>query len=134
MNIQTITYQDALPIRHTVLWPNKPIEFCKVEGDEQALHYGMFVDSTLVCVASIYIDQNSARLRKFATLQTHQGQGIGSQVITHILEDLKHLNVNHFWCDARATAVSFYQRFGMQTSGSQFMKSDVPYFKMAINL
>ncbi|WP_430520069.1 hypothetical protein [Aliivibrio sp.] len=29
---------EALPIRHEVLWPTKPMLFCKVDGDETAKH------------------------------------------------------------------------------------------------
>ncbi len=48
ISIDKITWQDAMPIRHQVLWANKPIEHCKVEGDEEAEHFGAFVDSVLV--------------------------------------------------------------------------------------
>ncbi len=138
MRIKTIAWQDALPIRHTVLWPDKAIEFCKVEGDEHANHYGAFVDQTLVCVASIYIkescDGRTARLRKFATLPQYQGQGVGSKVIEHAITKLKAEQVLRFWCDARTSALGFYQRFGLEVEGDEFDKSGVKYFKMSVEL
>ncbi len=48
ITIDKITWQDAMPIRHQVLWANKPIEHCQVEGDEEAEHFGAFVDNVLV--------------------------------------------------------------------------------------
>jgi predicted GNAT family N-acyltransferase len=132
MNIKTIEWQQALPIRHQVLWPDKSPLFCKVEGDEAANHYGAYVDNELICVASIFVDSDSARLRKFATLSSYQGQGIGSQVIEHVINDLKTTGMQRFWCDARSSAVGFYQRFGLAQQGNEFLKSGIPYFKMEI--
>ena len=68
MEIVELTWQDTIPVRHQVLWPNELPEFCIVEGDQEALHFGVIVDNIIVSVASLYIDANSARLRKFATL------------------------------------------------------------------
>jgi GNAT superfamily N-acetyltransferase len=131
MEIVTIKWDETIPIRHKVLWPNKPALFCKVDGDESARHYGVKVQNELVCVASIYLDLGNARLRKFATLDQYQNQGIGTALLKHILEDSKSLNVHRFWFDARESAVDFYKKFGFSIEGSRFYKSEVAYFKMA---
>lgn len=85
MEIRTISWQQTMPLRHKVLWPNKPPEFCHVEGDESALHFGAFIGDKLVSVASIYISSNQARLRKFATDLVYQKQGVGSSLLKHII-------------------------------------------------
>ena len=133
-SIRLIDWQDTMPLRHKVLWPEKPIAFCKVEDDETATHYGYFIDNKLVCVASIFIDGASARLRKFATLPEYQGQGIGTQVIQQALKDLETKAVNYFWCDARESAAGFYEKFGMRPQGERFYKGDIPYFEMGVDL
>ncbi len=132
MEIQQVTLEEALPIRQCVLWPDKPASFCIVEGDDTATHFGAVIEEQLVCVASVYINGCEARLRKFATLPEYQGIGIGSKVIEHVISELKRLNAKHFWCDARTTALGFYQRFGMDIEGEQFEKSGVSYFKMSV--
>jgi len=134
MVIKSIQWQEALPIRHQVLWPDKTPSFCQVQGDETAAHYGAYCDDELVSVASVYIDDNRARLRKFATLSEYQGQGIGSRVITHLLTELKAANIEYFWCDARRSAVGFYQKFGLEAQGDEFFKSGIPYFKMEVRV
>jgi GNAT superfamily N-acetyltransferase len=134
MQIQTIHWREALPVRHQVLWPNKPPLFCKVDGDEIANHYGAYIDGKLVCVASIYIDKDKARLRKFATLPGYQGKGAGTQIISYIIRELRGTGITYFWCDARKSAVGFYRRFGLEQKGSEFKKSGIPYYKMEIQL
>ncbi|MGO2371996.1 MAG: GNAT family N-acetyltransferase, partial [Pseudoalteromonas prydzensis] len=62
-----------------------------------------------------------------------QGRGVGSAVITHVIAYLKQLNINYFWCDARTTASSFYQQFGMDVEGPAFDKAGVQYYKMSVS-
>jgi len=77
---------------------------------------------------------SSARLRKFATLPAYQGQGLGSHLLKVMLADCRRRGLQHFWCDARESAIGFYRRFGMSTQGERFYKETVPYFTMAIDL
>ena len=87
--IREINWQDTLSVRHHVLWPDRPVSFSRVDGDENATHFGAFSDGKLVCVASIYLSEDSARLRKFVTLPDYQGRGIGSKVLAKAIEQLK---------------------------------------------
>ena len=141
MEVIEISVDQALAIRHKVLWPNKPVEFCRVDGDDQARHYGACLDDELVSVASLYFDVireselkdlvKTARLRKFATLESYQGRGIGSTLFQHLLDELQIMNVHRLWFDARESATKFYARFGFQAEGERFYKSQIPYFKMS---
>lgn len=132
MEICRISWEATIPLRHQVLWPNKKVEYCHVEGDETAWHYGVFESGKLVSVASVFPENKSARLRKFATAKNHQGKGIGTAVIKHIIFDLKNNGITEFWCDARESAIGFYERFGMKVEGAKFFKAHIPYFKMSL--
>jgi len=134
MEIVGLDWEETIPIRQKVLWPDKPSSFCKVEGDEAGRHYGVIIEGALVCVASIYIESGSARLRKFATLEDFQNRGIGTALLKHMIEDSQSLHVNTFWFDARESAIEFYRRFGFSTEGERFFKSEIAYFKMAKRL
>ena len=134
MDIRTISWQQTIPLRHRVLWPSKPPEFCHIDGDEDGLHFGVFVNELLVCVASVYLNQNRARLRKFATDIDYQNQGIGSKMLMHIIQSSKQSKAKFFCCDARETALDFYKRFGMRVSSERFYKENVAYYKMEVAL
>ena len=134
MSIRQIDWQQTIPVRHQVLWPSQPPEFSQVENDAQGIHFGAFVANELVCVASVFIDDGKARLRKYATVPQYQGQGVGTAVLEAIFDYLNSENLAYFWCDARETAIGFYQRFGMQVEGERFYKSEVAYVKMACHL
>ena len=70
--IKKIHYQSTWAIRHSVMWPNKPLESVQLEADEFGAHYGLFVKDELVSIISLFIDDNNreAQFRKFATLET----------------------------------------------------------------
>ncbi|MFC1235939.1 GNAT family N-acetyltransferase [Vibrio sp. F74] len=134
MDIRQIDWTQTIPVRHRVLWPDKPPEFCYVEGDADGLHFGAFINEELVCVASVYVDGDKARLRKYATEFQFQGLGIGTAVLKEVIAYLRTHHIQYFWCDARESALSFYARFGMLSQGERFYKSDVAYYKMGMNL
>jgi len=122
--ITEIHSEATLELRQKVLWPNESCDFCRVEGDEQATHYGAYSNDVLIGVASVYEHSGSVRLRKFAVEEEHQGNGIGSAMLTHIT----------FWCDARQNATEFYERFGLRIEGDSFYKSGIAYYRMTLEL
>lgn len=134
MEIKNLNWKDTLDIRHRVLWPNKSKTFCFVEGDKHANHYGAFVKGSLIGVASTYKNDDSVRLRKFAADNNFQGKGLGSQLLTYIIETERSNGLLKFWCDARTSAVNFYEQFELSKEGDVFYKSGVSYYKMSLNL
>jgi len=133
-SIKPITAEATLPLRHQVLWPDHPMEHSKVEGDGNALHFGGFVGANLICVASLFQDGSSIRLRKFATDPGYQGRGYGTLMLQHLLQIAKATDAQIFWFDARETALPFYERNGYTPEGERFFKGDVPYRRITRNL
>ncbi|WP_102867199.1 GNAT family N-acetyltransferase [Pseudovibrio exalbescens] len=134
LKIRRVTVEDALPIRHKVLWPNLPLDSARVDEDDVGLHYGAFYRGWLVGVASLYLGDGGARLRKFAVLPEYRGHGIGTLMVEELLECAGALGAQEFWCDARETAVPFYQRFGLKVDGDPFIKRDLRYVRMSTPL
>ncbi|USD66637.1 GNAT family N-acetyltransferase [Vibrio sp. SCSIO 43136] len=128
--IRAIGAEQTVAVRRQVLWPHKPASFCILDEDQHAYHYGVFIDDELVCVASLFADEHQVRLRKFATLETFQGQGIGGEMFQYLLMEAKQKGFEGFWCDARQTAVRFYQKFGLRVVSDTFYKSEVAYVRM----
>ena len=123
-------FDTLLEIRHRVLWPEKNINYVRLPDDINGLHYGGTLDGKPVSVASIFIKNKRARLRKFATIEEFQGLGLGSQLLDSIIEELKEMGVTTLWCDARITAIEFYRRFNMEPKGKTFFKGDIEYIVM----
>lgn len=134
IKIIEISPEDTLDLRHRVLWPDKPIGYCIINGDNSALHLGAFYEEKLTCIASIFKEPRAARLRKFATEPEYQSFGVGTKMIETIINKLTQEDVTDFWCDARESATNFYSKFGMKRIGGSFYKGEIPYFKMSMQL
>jgi len=74
------------------------------------------------------------RLRRFATIQSHQGKGIGKKLLSHIIQDLTSLGVDYFWCDARKDYQRYYKELGFNIIGQAFYKMDIEYYKFELKL
>ncbi|WP_128755323.1 hypothetical protein [Aquimarina sediminis] len=57
--IKQITSSDVLPIRHKVMWPNKPIKYVELPNDESARHFGLFVNKQITSVISLFIENKT---------------------------------------------------------------------------
>ena len=122
-----ITAAETYLLRHTVLWPDKPIQYVQLPDDEQGFHYGTYLDGELVAVISLFINGNEARFRKFATRPDQQRKGLGTLLLQHIFTEARRLGATTICCDARLSTAPFYQRFGMQPTGNVFYKGEIPY-------
>ncbi len=130
MNIIKINAEDAWEIRHKVMWPNKDIDFVKIENDENGIHYGIIEDKTIISVITLFINEEKAQFRKFATLEEKQGRGYGSKLLSYALEEAVRLGVRYIWCNARKEKTDFYKRFGLVKTEDCFKKSGVEYVIM----
>lgn len=134
IRIEKIKLEETMSIRHRVLWPDKLVEHCMVDGDESAAHFGIFYNDVLAGVASTYELDGAVRLRKFAVEKHHQGKGFGKALLEHAMSQAKINGASTLWCDARENAVQFYERFGLSVEGKRFYKSELPYFRMSVEL
>lgn len=43
MEIKRIKPEETWTIRHEVMWPHMPIDFVKLDGDDEAYHFGFYM-------------------------------------------------------------------------------------------
>ncbi len=133
-SIREIGAADTWPVRQRVMWPDKDLDFVKLEDDHQGIHYGLFAGDTLVSVISLFPEGDKARFRKFATEKAFQGKGYGTELLSHLIAEARRLGVSHLSCSARVTAAPFYHRFGMKECSDEYGAGEIKYVKMEINL
>lgn len=131
MEFTRVTLEQCLDIRHSVLWPQLPREASRVEGDNDALHFGVQHEGVIVsCLSVFMLEAATCQIRKFATLQACQGKGFGGFLFKSVLEKMAAAGVNNVCLDARTSAVGFYEKFGFQPEGETFFKKGVEYVRM----
>ncbi|WP_111627616.1 GNAT family N-acetyltransferase [Larkinella arboricola] len=134
ITIRPIRPEETYPLRHEVLWPDKPFAYVMLAEDADGYHFGAFRENELLAVISLFEKDGIARFRKFATRPDAQRQGIGSHLLNQVIDKARQLGADKLWCDARLSAAAFYQRFGMEPEGEVFFKDEIPYAKYVLPL
>lgn len=125
-----INAEQTLEIRQKVMWPNKSIDYVRVEGDEQGQHFALLIGGKIVSIVSLFIDKEEAQFRKFATLVEFQGKGYGTVLLNKVFDVARQNKIQRIWCNARVDKCSFYERFGMRKTSEEFTKGGVDYLIM----
>lgn len=134
IKIQEISAADTWELRQKVMWPEKHISYVKLEDDMEGIHYGLYKNNQLVSVVSLFIDNNRAQFRKFATDESEQGNGYGSKLLLHLITVVRNKGVSSLWCNARLAKAAFYEKFGLKVIDGIFIKGEKEYVVMAMDL
>jgi ribosomal protein S18 acetylase RimI-like enzyme len=132
IRILEIDASETWPLRHKVMWPSKPLEFVVLPNDEEGIHYGLFEKEKLVSVISLFINNNEAQFRKFATDIDFQGKGYGKKLLTFVIKEAQKLNIKRLTCSARINAIEFYQKFGLKVCSDIVIKNGKEYVLMEL--
>lgn len=149
VHCRQIEVEDALALRHSVLWPTKDISHVQLPKDAAGVHLGAFLANDKrkepVAVISLFTEDipqlpgvspsihttRTIRFRKFACDVAYQHKGIGSQLLEYAVSFARSdMNGSLLWCDARTTALGWYQKRGLEKFGDTFYKGAVEYIRM----
>lgn len=98
--------------------PENTIEQMYRPGDEDALHFGAFLNHEIVGVVSFFEEvENNWRIRGMAVDPAYQKRGIGRKLVLTGCKELQ--NATLIWCNSRISAIAFYEKLGF------VQKSDV---------
>ncbi|MDF2547543.1 MAG: family acetyltransferase [Anaerosolibacter sp.] len=130
MEIKKLNKEEVWDIRHRVLWPDRDRAYIQLEDDDEGIHLGLFVEDKLATVISLFLKDDVAQFRKFATLQEEQGKGYGSTLLEYALKEASLLGAKSIWCNARKNKTYFYSRFGLVEKGGVLEKGGQQYIIM----
>ena len=88
----------------------------------------------MLSVVSLFIENNSAQFRKFATEISEQRKGYWAKLLDHLIQECINQNVITFWCNARTSSSGFYEKFGLVIVSDAWIKDGIEYVKMSRNL
>lgn len=134
IEIKEVDVAVILPIRQKVLREGKPIEMCKMPGDnlESSVHLGLYCENELTGIASLMVDAHpdfpdlsQLRLRGMAVLPKFQKKKLGELLIEETVTIAEKNHANLLWFNAREAAVGFYEKFGFSVKGNRFFIEDV---------
>lgn len=71
---------------------------------------------------------------RMAVLKVWRRKGIGSAMLQKILQEMRTLGMKKATLHAQLTAVEFYEKFGFQKCGKEFMEAGIPHIIMVLDL
>jgi N-acetylglutamate synthase-like GNAT family acetyltransferase len=119
-------------IRQLAMYPEKEITDMELSEDWDGMHFGLYYQYELTGVVSLFIDGTTAQFRKMAVLPNDQGKGFGLQLLQYLVDYCKSQGIENLWCNARVSAIGFYQKLGFATVGETYERNQVSYIKMEL--
>jgi GNAT superfamily N-acetyltransferase len=135
IRVRQVPPEDVIDLRHRVLRPGRPRETAHFSGDRDAgtLHYAAFLGEQIVGVATVMTqpfphgDGPALQLRGMAVDPDLEKSGIGRALLEGIAREVQ----VPMWCNARESAVPFYERTGWRICSERFPIEGVgPHFCM----
>ncbi|WP_374948657.1 GNAT family N-acetyltransferase [Mucilaginibacter sp.] len=134
LQIEQIRPELTWQLRRDVLYSNLQKNEMGMDEDNYGYHFAAFKDNYIVAVVSLFKHGSDWQFRKFAVNETVQNQGIGKQLLNHILEFVERENGTGIWCNARLSATGFYTKSGFTQIGDIFSRNGFEYIVMQKDL
>jgi GNAT superfamily N-acetyltransferase len=144
IEITRITSAQTRAVRRAILRPHQPPETSVYPLDEHpdAFHAGAFDGGVLVGVASIFHEEMDGttgrgvwRVRGMAVEPARRRHGLGHRLLELCLAHARAAGARSVWCNARTTAVRFYQAHGFVIEGEEFDLPPIgPHYNMRCGL
>jgi GNAT superfamily N-acetyltransferase len=137
---------DVIALRQSVLRPHLSMDETRYDADggPDAVHF-CAEDETgrVVSVATVLREAppwragvtNGWRVRGMATASGWRGRGAGSAILSAVFAHIGASGGGLVWCNARLSAVNFYERAGMTTTGELWEEPVIgPHIAMFTNI
>ncbi|NLN18251.1 MAG: GNAT family N-acetyltransferase [Firmicutes bacterium] len=98
--------------------------------DASARHVVAWLGDQVIGTARLVIEDRVGRIGRMAVLREHRGQGVGSRLLSALLDVARREGLEGVYVHAQLTAVGFYGRFGFVPEGEEFLEAGIPHIKM----
>ncbi|WP_162796125.1 GNAT family N-acetyltransferase [Pedobacter nanyangensis] len=134
---ETIQIEQIFPsltwrIRQQAMYADKEITEMELADDFEGTHFGLYFNHELTAVVSLFVKDGMAQFRKLAVLPSKQRNGLGKLLLQYVIDYCKQQPVKLLWCNARVSAVGFYEKFGFVTEGEPYQRNQLDYIKMQL--
>lgn len=128
-----LEYAQALALRYKILRKPLGLQFTdsELQKDEADVHLALFLDSRIVACLTLTACQNQRmKMRQVAVDGSYQQQGLGKQLSITAEQYALENGYTSMFCNARKTAVPFYEKLGYKIVSSEFEEVGIPHYTM----
>ena len=97
--------------------------------EDTSVHYLALDGETPVGTARYRIlGDDTAKIERMAVLPEHQQSGVGTALVQRVMADLKALRaITTIKAGAQTHAIAFYERFGFEAMGPEYLDAGIPH-------
>ena len=99
--------------------------------DEKSLHFVMYDQNQAIATARL-LENNS--IGRVAVLKNYRGQGIGQQLMQHIIAVAREEQRAFLKLSAQVHAIGFYENLGFQVQGESYLDCGIPHVDMLLRM
>ncbi len=105
------------------------------EYDEKCPHVVLFDGETPVATGRIILlADGTAKFGRIAVLKSYRGLHLGAQIVEALLKRAKSDGAKRAYVSAQSYAVPFYNKFGLQEYGEEYLDGRIPHRDMDMTL
>ena len=128
--IRLVDPVETVALRQRVLRPYQTVDEVRARiGTAPAV--AVYADGAVVATATVFEEPlpddprpGDWRLRGMASAPEVRGRGYGALALTAALDHARAQGARRVWCNARSTAIGFYERHGFTVLGDEFDDPD----------
>jgi Acetyltransferases len=127
LHVGQVSVDAIIPLRHRMLRQGLPLDSARFPGDDDqaTLHFAASESGVPVCcltlMAAEWEGRDAWQLRGMATASEFQGQGVGRRLFVHAMAEARRMSPERLmWCNARVSAIGFYERVGWGVVSEEF--------------
>jgi len=99
------------------------------DHEEESHFYLLYVDGKPVATARWRETDKGIKLERFAMLKEFRNQGLGSELLQAVLNDVQKLD-KKIYLHSQLMAVSYYERAGFKKVGDIFTEAGIEHYLM----
>jgi predicted GNAT family N-acyltransferase len=104
-----------------------------LENDQ--IHVGCFEDEKVIgCFSLVKLDEHTLKMRQVCVDFDQQQKGIGAKMISFSEKWAKEHTYSQIECNARESAIPYYEKHGYIKEGKLFREVSLPHIKMKKSL
>ena len=99
--------------------------------DRECTQFLASIDAQPVATARL---TPAGQIGRMAVLKPHRGQGIGSRLLTAVIDNAREQSHNRIYLHAQVAVIDFYRRHGFAVKGDTFMEAGIEHQTMTMDL
>ena len=102
-------------------------------GDYESLHVYLEEGKILAYLRCYEQDEHTARIGRVLTKE--RGKGLGRPLMEAGIQAVReHYKANSVYIEAQCYAIGFYNKFGFEVCGEEFLEDGIPHVPMTLDL